>query len=264
MSQPVRILLVDDEPLARERIRLLLQGIAGYVVAGEAEDAQEALQELDRCQPDILLLDITMPVMDGIDLLGIIQSTGKNCVAVMLTCHSDFDYARQALRYGAVDYLLKAGLRQEELRAALDRAKNELLCRRVSRRAGEGDRQERTTTQGGYHGSMRTEAQMCLRMIHERYAEDINAVDVAAFAHLSVSWFAAIFRREVGQSFVNYLTNVRINAAKERLRQCSDKISVIAMQVGIEDVAYFHRLFKRYTGMTPLQYRNRAKPGLDS
>jgi len=116
----VKILIADDEPLARERLRTLLAEHADADVVGEATHGVEAIAEVQRLQPDVLLLDIAMPVMDGLEAARHINTLDSPPAIVFCTA---FDaHALEAFEAAAVDYLLKP-VRAERLAAALERAR---------------------------------------------------------------------------------------------------------------------------------------------
>jgi len=118
--KPLRLLLVDDEPLARQRLRDLLAGIGEVEVLGEASTGREACELVARLSPDALLLDIAMPVMDGIEAAQ--HLAHMESPPAMVFCTAFDEHALAAFEAGAVDYLLKP-IRAERLREALTRAR---------------------------------------------------------------------------------------------------------------------------------------------
>lgn len=117
---PLKILIADDEPLARDRLRALLAEHADAEVVGEAVHGVEAIAEVQRLQPDVLLLDIAMPVMDGLEAARHINTLDSPPAIIFCTA---FDtHALEAFEAAAVDYLLKP-VRGERLAAALERAR---------------------------------------------------------------------------------------------------------------------------------------------
>ena len=117
-----KVLIVDDELLAR---RMLKESIVweeyGYCVAWEAQNGKEGLETAVHRRPDVIFVDIKMPLMDGLEMVKQLNSLGVSSKIVMLTCYDDFSYVREAMRYGAVDYLLKHTFEQEDLAALLGR-----------------------------------------------------------------------------------------------------------------------------------------------
>lgn len=116
----MKILIVDDEGLARERLRRLVEEVPTVVVVGEAADGKSALELCAQVQPDIVLLDIRMPRMDGLEAARHLASLPAGPAVIFVTAYGD--YALQAFDAQAVDYLLKP-VRAERLVQALDKAK---------------------------------------------------------------------------------------------------------------------------------------------
>lgn len=107
MTSKTTILLVDDHAVLRSGLRLLLDAQPGLQVVGEASDAQEALELAAEVQPDLVLLDLTLPRMDGIATLPLLRKLLPDARVLVLTMHDDEGYLRQAFRAGAAGYVLK-------------------------------------------------------------------------------------------------------------------------------------------------------------
>ncbi|MDQ0171802.1 response regulator [Paenibacillus tundrae] len=103
-----RLLVVDDETLFRQGlIHLIRNNPLGWEVVGEAADGEEAIQVVDNCTPDLIITDINMPIMDGLDLAERIHDSGRDIMIIILTGYREFEYAQRAIRYGAIEFLLK-------------------------------------------------------------------------------------------------------------------------------------------------------------
>ena len=117
---PVKVLIVDDEPLAVERLELLLARIEGCIVAGTAHDGETALQVAEATAPDVVLLDIAMPGMDGIDVARALSQSAVDPAIVFVTAFDNFAVA--AFDVAAIDYLMKPVL-PDRLERALERVR---------------------------------------------------------------------------------------------------------------------------------------------
>lgn len=115
--QPVRILIADDHAVLRSGLRMLLNSHPAYQVVGEAGDGRELLALAERLQPDLILLDLNMPVLGGLDALAALRRLAPAARVVVLTMHDEESYLRQALRQGASGYVLKKAADTELLSA---------------------------------------------------------------------------------------------------------------------------------------------------
>lgn len=122
----IRVLMVDDEPLVRHGVAAGMDWASlGCEVVGEAQSGEEGLALARRLKPDLIIADIRMPKMDGITMMNMLREEGCAARCIVLTAHSDFEYARGALLFGADDYLLKP-FRDQELTHAVAR-----VCRKM-------------------------------------------------------------------------------------------------------------------------------------
>lgn len=122
-----KLLLVDDEPFIRKGIAKLIENnVLGWSVVGEAENGEDALRQMRMLSPDLVVTDIRMPMMDGLELSKRIRESFPGTKAIILTGYRDFEYAQAALRYGVSEFLLKP-CKEEELCRTLSSAYNEFL-----------------------------------------------------------------------------------------------------------------------------------------
>ncbi|MBC8609524.1 Uncharacterized response regulatory protein SA0215 [uncultured Ruminococcus sp.] len=123
-----KILIAEDELLTRIGIRNLIPWQEyEFQLAGEAEDGEQAIKMLEKYSPDILLLDINMPMVDGISVLQTIKEKGWHTHTIILSCHDEFEMVKQALVWGADDYILKNTLNQKELLEALTKVRKKVM-----------------------------------------------------------------------------------------------------------------------------------------
>jgi YesN/AraC family two-component response regulator len=135
-----RVLLVDDEPFMLSVIKRLIDWEkTGCLVAGSAANGAEAQEKLERLRPDIVICDIAMPGISGLDLLKRAYEEFPGTVFIMLTNQEEFEFARESLRYRAAEYLVKNNLESGILEKALDRAIEELKDRNKLHRVQEAD-----------------------------------------------------------------------------------------------------------------------------
>jgi DNA-binding NarL/FixJ family response regulator len=113
----VRILLVDDHPIVRQGLRTLLEGRTGWEVVGEASDGVEALDKVETLQPDVVVLDVTMPRMNGLEACRLIQQKTSGLEVLFVTQHDSPQMMREALDAGARGYVVKSNAARDLLDA---------------------------------------------------------------------------------------------------------------------------------------------------
>jgi DNA-binding NarL/FixJ family response regulator len=129
----IRIVIADDHHLVRQGISALLEKAGDIEVVGEAADGQQAIELVQRLLPDVLVIDIAMPHLNGIEVVGHIRGLGVKTKALMLSMYSDDTLVRQALRNGARGYLLKRSISDELLLAVRAVSRGDVfLCPEVS------------------------------------------------------------------------------------------------------------------------------------
>ncbi|QHT60813.1 response regulator [Paenibacillus lycopersici] len=132
----IKTLIVDDEHLVRKGLILTLPWDArGFQIVGEADNGKSALELMERTQVDLLLTDLTMPSMDGFELMKQVKERYPAVVIVVLTCHQDFHFLQDAMRLGAIDYVVKTNLADEVLEDMLKRIAERMQSNREQQRS---------------------------------------------------------------------------------------------------------------------------------
>lgn len=129
----LKVVIVDDEPKIRRGLKSLIEKIQlDMEVVGEAEDGEMALDVVKATHPDILLVDICMPFLNGLQFIEQLKSVVKDCIIIVITGHDEFTYAQQAIKLQVFDYLLKPVF-GEQLQAVLERGEEQLLTSRLQK-----------------------------------------------------------------------------------------------------------------------------------
>ncbi|MEK3724731.1 response regulator transcription factor [Paenibacillus sp. FSL H8-0034] len=134
MQPPLTVLIVDDELPIRQDLRAYPWQDINAVWIGEAENGEEALEMCREHMPNVVIADITMPLMNGLDLLKAIRSEMPFIKVILLTCHTEFSYALEALRLGATEYLTKVPLEDTDIRMAIDKARTVIHSEQLFRK----------------------------------------------------------------------------------------------------------------------------------
>lgn len=244
----LKVLVVEDEEMIRKGIILAVDWAAlDCVVVGEAANGEEALAAVERYDPSLIITDLKMPKMDGLQMLEQLRARGNQAYVIILTAYDSFSYAQSALRLGAVDFLLKP-FHDGELESAVTN---------LRRRMESGRQPEQPVLPGLKKGDKSKYVLQAMDYIGEHYAEqNISVSTIAQHLGLSESHLSHLFRKETDYTILNYLTRYRIHKAMELLRDCRLKVYEIAELVGYRDITYFSATFKKVVGMSPSEFQS--------
>ena len=236
------MLLVDDEIMIREGFKRLFDWEAhDCLIVGEAADGMEALAQIDNLQPDIVIMDINIPIMNGLKVIQLSRIKHPNTAFVIVSGYDDFSYCREALHLQITDYILKP-VNYEEFGTCIDNLKISLFEQRVSAEDSPEKQEERTISG-------------ITRYLQEHLAEEMSLSVLAEEFHLNPQYISQLFKNEIGVNFLSYLTNIRMEKAKKLLLSTSLSIAEVAEQSGYGDYRVFTKVFKKNEGITPSQYR---------
>lgn len=239
----IKLLIADDEDIIRNGVSKYIQlHTSRFDKIYEAADGQEALELLLKHQPDMMLLDVQMPLKNGLDVMKEADKAGIHPITIILSGYDEFRYAQQAVRFGAKDYLLKP-VRAYDILKLL----NELADTYIGK-------EERKETQQGEDLTNHF-VYAAREYMEEHYAEDLTLTGVAEHVGVSSGYPSMMFPQTLGCGFVDYLNQVRIDHACLYLQQNFLKNYEIAYRVGFRDEKYFSRVFKKLKGMSPREYR---------
>jgi YesN/AraC family two-component response regulator len=231
-----RVVIVDDELSSKE---LLVNLIHKYrfpmEIVGLASDGEEALQVICELRPDIVFLDIQMPVKNGLDVMNELRSLSygeqrHTPKVIIITAYRQFEYAQTALRLGAKDYLLKP-IDYRQLYDTLQRVL-------------------------GYWYTDNPSFNKLLECIDTNYAQNLSLQDYANYIHVSPGYITRLLNKYLGMGFKEWINEVRIKKAIELLEITDLSIKSISDKVGYNNLNYFYRKFRAITSTTPKNYRS--------
>lgn len=261
-----KVVIVDDEDIIVTGLsRLLPWEQYGCELAGTANNGREALALAQKVNPDIMFTDIRMPEMDGLSLIAALKSEHPDMEVSILSGHPDFEYAQRAIGLGVCRYILKPS-KMNELEEALarmvekldERKKQPLKANKTTPQSGKGE-------QAGEQPEKDPDAagnfiiKNAIKYIEENYAEKLTLPEVSEQVYVSQWHLSKLIARNTGQSFSDLLNGVRINKAKELLKDPSLKIWEVSEMVGFSDVTHFSRIFKKLENQSANEYRNNLK-----
>lgn len=245
----MKVVVVEDEALARRGIVLAVDW-AGVdcAVVGEAADGMEGLALIRSVQPDLIVTDIKMPRLDGIEMVRRLREEGCRAHVILLTAYSDFTYAQAAVKLGAVDYLLKP-FQDGELEEAVSRLRQRVAPTEVPAASREISEEGKSKY-----------VMEALRYIAGHYNDpEMSVSSVARDLGISEGHLSHVFKKETSRTLGSYLTDYRIHKAMELLRDCRNKVYEVADRVGYRDITYFSSTFKRVVGMSPSEYQKQKQ-----
>ena len=247
------MILVDDEKLVLQGIQKFCQKEDfGFAVKGAFCDPNRAMHELVKLRPDLIITDIRMPGMNGLDFAEQAKELLPDAEIVILSGYGDFTYAQTAIKIGVSDYLLKPIKKKDftEMMHRLYARVDEKNGSRVDSAAGESVSGERNT-----HQMQTGIAVDALRFIRRHYNESISLSDVAEQINVNKSYLCDVFKKETDMTITGYITKLRVEKSMELLRTTDMKVYEIAMEVGYKDYTYFSQIFRKYIGISPAEYR---------
>lgn len=267
-----RVLIADDEMIERTILyRTIHKNLKDRCEIFQAENGREALEIYEREKTQIVILDIEMPGINGIEAAERIREKDRDTNIIFLTAYDEFSYAKKAITVRALDYLLKP-YEEKELMLVLEEAirlteehENRLnrvqdavsqrtLMKEKSQwpedRPEEGEEPEELGK-----ARMGKVTEMILNYIQKNYMYDISMQEVARVMNYSEAYFCKLFKQCFSKNFTSYLTEYRVAEAKKMLGEPTVNVKDVGKSVGYMDSNYFARVFKRITGQTPTEYR---------
>lgn len=241
------ILLVDDEEFA---LRGIEQGVnwdeVGITRIYKTHNIKTAVRMLEDYEIDIVLTDIEMPEGSGMELIRWVKENRPQCVSAFYTCHADFAYAQEAIRLGAIDYLLKP-VPYDELEKLLRRAVMIIREQRKGNRLAEILQPETEEPDSA--------VDIVKAYISENLSQNLQREQLAKLVYLTPDYLSKLFRKRENMTISEYITRKRILLAKQLLENTDLPIANISQRVGFVDASYFIKTFKKQEGITPQQYR---------
>lgn len=246
------ILIVDDERWVRTSLKKVVErSELPFQVIHEAAHGLEALDWLKEHQVDVVITDVRMPVMDGLQLVHSIQEANIQPDMVIVSGHDEFQYAQKALRLGVRDYLLKPVM-VEDMERCLSKIKDGIESRKKQMEI-QSSRAEPV------HPNEQSTIEQVISYIKKNMPGEVTLQDTAAAVHLNPSYLSQLFKQQTKINFIDYVLNLRMEEAQKLLSTTTLRISEIADRLGYQDTSYFSHSFKRMVGLTPSEFRKEIR-----
>lgn len=250
----IKVLVVDDEEVVRRGIVMETDWKKlDCAVIAEAENGEEGLEAARKYHPDLIICDIRMPKMTGIEMMQTLREEGNQAFVIFLTAYSDFAYTRSAIKLSAVDYLLKP-FEDGELEKAVLEMKN-----KNNKKLSEEDKEEDYLLKLPKGDKSKYVAE-ALTFIDEHLGDaDLSVGMITEHLGLSEGHLSHIFKKETSYTINAYITRYRIRYAMKLLQDCRVKVYEVAEQVGYRDITYFSTVFKKIVGVNPSEFQDRCE-----
>jgi two-component system response regulator YesN len=246
------VVIVEDEQIIREDLEKTTPWESlDLVCIGSASDGLEGERMIKTLAPDMVITDIRLPGQDGLAMLRQCQVAH----AIILSGHSDFSYMQAAIRLGVYDYLLKPvddGELEKSLASLVDALREEDRELAELKQTQQDDQSSIYLPRNvGNHM-----VESAIVYINDHFNESMGLLETAQFLQISESHLSRLFKEVTGWNFLHYLNAWRVNQAIELLEDPRLNIAMISNRCGFPTPGYFAKIFRRFTGKTPSQYRD--------
>lgn len=241
--QMLKVMLVDDEQLILNGLKALYEWDKnGYQIIGEATDGINAVNLALDQKPDLMLLDINIPLLNGFEVIQKLKEPLSNTKYIIVSGYDDYKLLRTALKLHTFDYLLKP-IHQKELADTLLRVREEIF-----------DQKQMITSSENTFDDVPFFTQMT-SYLDEHFSEKITLALLSSHFNMNSDYISSYFKKKSGMNFSDYLNSRRIAEAKKLLRTTDLSIGIISDRVGFSDYRYFNKVFQSYLHIAPSQYR---------
>ena len=295
------VVVADDEDELREAVCTMIPWEAlGFHLVGNASNGLDALELVERLEPDLLLTDIRMPFISGIELARQVREIRPAMHIAFLSGFDDFEYAKQAIQYNIISYMLKP-LTMDGLAAELKAIHEKIDARYAGLRRADSAHADRAALiiplvlaryefarfsdlndaykqaiealraaadgEGGvsFTADARKTGSLCeraLEIIEQHYMdEDLSLASLSAMLDVSPNHLSACIKKSEGETFINILVRRRMETAQTLLLTTDLQIQEIARRCGYTDQHYFSYCFKKYSGTSPVALRRARAAG---
>lgn len=241
------ILIVEDELLELEFLKSIVsEEILPDDKIFTCESGLQAVKMAQQYQPDIIVMDILLPEMDGLKAIQQIKQFLPKVYIIILSAYSDFTYAQTAIRLNIQDYLLKP------IKPSVFKQVFRDLLATVSTNQSDDILESKEPQNKQIHFIEKS-----IKYIHNNYKEKLPLQLVASYVFVNPQYFSRIFKKEIGVSYTDYVNKLKIEYACKLLKTTNYPAYRIASECGFSDPSYFNRVFVQQMKMTPKVYRRK-------
>lgn len=242
----INMVVIDDEPKVRNGLNRVFKGrYNDEIDILTFANAIEALEYLDTNPVDIIITDIKMPKISGLDMIEKIREKNNEVEIIILSGYSNFEYAQKAIELNVKKYLTKP-TNTRELFSIVDSIKKEL----------DSKIEELYFIESSHPNLIISRA---IEYLENNYSKKLSLKEISEELFVSPNYLSRLFKKEMDINLFDYLQEYRLEKAKELLNNLNYKVYEISEMVGYGDTKYFSNIFKKAFNITPIEYRNRKK-----
>ena len=235
-----KVIIIDDEFFSRESLsKSALWSKYGFSVCACAECGITGYEEIKKHMPHLVILDINMPNMNGLELVAKLRSENNELEVIILSGYSEFEYAKQCIKYNVSSYLLKP-LDDDELVLELKKIRIKLDDKY------KGFEEKNSVTETVVN---------IKKYISQNYNDPTLTIeDICSYLGYNYHYVCKLFKQQSGDNLGKYIFTIRMKNAKMLIENGENKIDYISSKVGYSDSLYFGKCFKKHFGCTPSKY----------
>ena len=241
-----KVMIADDEHYMLEAMENLIDWEKmDCQLVYKAQNGKALLDEVKRNLPDIIITDIKMPLVNGIDVTKYVYENALPTQVIILSAYADFLFAQEAIKYDVCGYIIKTSV-IEMLPGMIQKA-----IKKLESSYQEIEKENEEYYSDDIFGRLQ-------KYIADHYMDKLSLSQIATEIHANGSYLSRLYKTKTGQNLFDSINRMKLEKAKEYMHQ-GKRIYEIAQMVGFDDVSYFSRVFRKHEGCSPREYENRLK-----
>lgn len=238
-----KVMIADDENYMLEAMENLIDWKKmNCQLVFKALNGQVLLEELKKAPPDIVITDVKMPLVSGIDVARYIYEHRLPTKVIILSAYAEFKYAQEAIRYDVCGYIIKTSVLE---------MLPEVMQKVIGRVSISGEPEKEENYSDDIFGRLQ-------KYITEHYMEKLNLTQISNDIHANGSYLSRLYKVKTGENLFDVINKMKLKKAKEYIEQ-GHRIYEVAQMVGFDDVSYFSRVFRKYEYCSPREYESKLK-----
>ncbi|MFT4104886.1 MAG: response regulator [Lacrimispora sp.] len=239
-----KVIVCDDEKIIRQGIRKIIETAYDDVeVVSECKNGEEGYKEAVIHTPELIITDVRMPVVNGLDLARLCSGMERRPKIILISAYSEFEYARTAMRYGVSEYIIKPVNRFELVESI-----NRILG--ISETSKAGAEPADSVRDNSVIGRAK-------EYIDRNFYKNISLEDVSQKVGVNPNYLSSLFKKQLEMKYIEYLTELRMEKARNLLLNTDLKVNEISEMVGYLSTKHFTRIYKEKFGVTPSEGREK-------